>query len=119
MAKRWQKLLNTNPVRRDLDELTTLAKRYVKEETIEPLKDLSRFAMFGCLGSALVGVGTMFLLIGLLRLLQVETGTFHGTMSWVPYLIVVVVGLGVLGVVAWRIVSGPARRRSEKEMKPS
>ena len=119
MAKRWQKFLDTNPVRSDLDELSTLAKRYVKEETIEPLKDLSRFAMFGCLGSALVGFGAMFLLVGLLRLLQVETGTFHGTMSWVPYLIVVVAGLAILSVVAWRVVSGPARRRTVKEKKSS
>lgn len=117
MAKPWRKFLDTNPVRRDLDELSVLAKRYVKEETIEPVKDLGRFALYGCAGSAFVGLGVMFLLIGLLRLLQSETGTFDGTMSWAPYLIVVVTGLAVLGLVAWRIVSGSAKRRIAKEKK--
>jgi hypothetical protein len=115
VAKRWQKYLDNNPIRRDLDELADLAKRYVKEETIEPVKDLGRYAAFGCAGSLFVGLGTLFLLVGALRLLQEETGTFHGTMSWVPYLIVIVAGLSVMGVVAWRIVSGPAKRRSAKE----
>jgi hypothetical protein len=119
MAKPWRKFIDTNPVRRDLDELSALAKRYVKEETIEPVKDLGRFAMYGCAGSALVGLGSMFLLIALLRLLQSETGAFDGTMSWAPYLIVVVAGFAVLALVVWRIVSGSAKRRIVKEKKSS
>ncbi len=117
MARRWQKFFDTNPLRRDLDELADLAKKYVKEETVEPIKDLGRYSAFGCAGSALVGLGTLFLLVGLLRVLQSETGTFHGTMSWVPYLIVIVTGLAIIALVGWRIVSGPAKRRNAKRKK--
>jgi hypothetical protein len=48
----------------------------------------------------------------LLRLLQTETGgTFNGNLSWLPYVIVTVVALMVIGLTAWRVTKGPAARR--------
>jgi len=51
-----------NSVQRDLDEIKSLALRYIKEETIQPIKDMGRFVAWGALGSLLVGFGYFFLL---------------------------------------------------------
>ena len=52
------------------------------------------------------------ILIGILRLLQTETGSaLAGDWSWVPYAVVVVLGIGVIGVAAWRITAGPGQQK--------
>jgi len=84
---------------------------YVKQETVGPLKDLGRFVAYGTIGSFFLGIGSILLLVALLRALQEETGTFHGNLSWIPYLIVASFGLMLVTIAGWRIASGPARRR--------
>jgi H+/Cl- antiporter ClcA len=117
MPNPWRKFVEHNNLRRDAESLRDLTVRYVQEETIDPVKDLGRYAAFGCLGSFFVGLGSLLLLVGVLRILQTETGTFQGNLSWVPYLIVILLGLGILALVAWRIASGPAQRRLPKPVK--
>ncbi len=111
MAGRFRALFDQNPIRRDIEELTRLTTQYVKEETVQPVKDLGRFAAFGCLGSIFVGLGTLLALIGLLRLMQTETTWFHGHLSWLPYVIVALLGIAVAGLAGLRIAAGPAKRR--------
>ena len=54
----------------------------------------------------------MVLLIGLLRLLQTETGsTFTGNLSWVPYVIVTVVAVAVAAVAGAAVQRGQARKK--------
>ncbi|HVX22020.1 MAG TPA: hypothetical protein VHB02_11775 [Acidimicrobiales bacterium] len=85
---------------------------YLKQETLGPLKGVGRFLAFGVLGSLALCVGVVLLLVGLLRLLQGETGTtFAGNLSWLPYLIVSVVAAALIGLTIWRIAKGPAARR--------
>jgi hypothetical protein len=84
---------------------------YVKQETLGPLRALERFLIFGILGFAAIALGSVLLLIAILRILQEETGAFHGNLSWVPYLIVSVIGTAVIVIAAWRVTSGPAARR--------
>ena len=84
---------------------------YVKQETLDPLKQLGRFVLFGVTGSLAIAVGTVLLLVAALRVLQTETGAFHGNLSWLPYLIVAFLAMAVMGLAGWRIVSGPAARR--------
>jgi flagellar biosynthesis protein FliQ len=100
-----------NSVQRDLDEIKTLALRYIKEETIQPIKEMGRFVLWGAVGSLLVGFGYFFLLFGALRFLQDQFKVLDGTLSWIPYLIVVVLSAIVIGLTVWRIVSGTAKRR--------
>ncbi len=107
----WRKFMRGNTVQRDLDEIKQLALRYIKEETIQPLKDLGRFVAWGALGSLLVGFGYLFLLIGALRFLQEQFKVLDGTLSWIPYLIVVMLAAIIVGLTVWRIVSGTAKRR--------
>jgi len=90
-----------------------LAVEYVKQETLGPLRGLGRYLAFGIVGSLLLACGVILLLVGLLRVLQGETGsTFAGNLSWLPYGIVAVAALGVLATAAWRTVRGPAAKRS-------
>jgi hypothetical protein len=107
----WRKFMRRNTIQRDLDEIKQLALRYIKEETIQPLKDLGRFIAWGALGSLLVGFGYLFLLFGALRFLQEQFKVLDGTLSWIPYLIVVVLAAIIVSLTVWRIVSGTAKRR--------
>jgi Putative Actinobacterial Holin-X, holin superfamily III len=107
----WRKFMRGNTVQRDLDEIRQLALHYIKEETIQPLKDLGRFIVWGALGSLLVGFGYLFLLFGALRFLQEQFKVLDGTLSWIPYLTVVVLAALIVALTVWRIVSGTAKRR--------
>jgi hypothetical protein len=83
---------------------------YLKQETLGPLKGILRFLMWGLAGSLAIAVGVLLLLVGVLRLLQEETGSsLTGNWSWVPYFVVTALGLAVVGLAAWRIMAGPAQ----------
>lgn len=85
---------------------------YAKQETLGPLKSLGRFLVFGLVGSVAITAGTVLLLLACLRALQTETGSsFTGHLSWLPYLIVAVAAIAVMGLAAWRIVKGPGTER--------
>ncbi|HEX3565828.1 MAG TPA: hypothetical protein VHU17_10690 [Acidimicrobiales bacterium] len=89
---------------------------YVKQETLEPLKGLGRFVLFGVVGSVALAGGLVILAVALLRVLQGETGTtFSGNLSWLPYVIcaVATIGVGAAAVVA--IGKGQARRALERD----
>lgn len=75
-------------------ELIGLLRRYVIQETVTPLKTVGRTLLFGSIAAVLLGIGTVLLLLAVLRVLQTETGTaFAGTWSWVPYPITGAVGV--------------------------
>lgn len=98
--------------RRAGEDVVELVIDYVKQETLGPLRGLGRFLVFGIVGSLALCVGLILLLVGLLRLLQSETGsTFAGHLSWVPYVLVGVVAVIVIGLAIWRIGKGQAERR--------
>jgi hypothetical protein len=85
---------------------------YAKQETLGPLKSLGRFLLFGLMGSVAITAGTVLLLVAFLRALQSETGSsFTGHLSWLPYLIVAVAAIAVMGLAAWRIVKGPGTQK--------
>jgi hypothetical protein len=103
---------NPNAAREAID----LTINYVRQQTLDPLKSLGRFIGYGTLGSLAIAIGAVLWLIAILRLLQTETGAFHGNLSWVPYLIVAALAIGLIALAVWRISAGPAtRRRPEKE----
>jgi flagellar biosynthesis protein FliQ len=107
----WRKFMRGNTMQRDLDEIKDLAFKYIKEETIQPIKQMGRFVAWGAAGSLLVGFGYFFLLFGALRFLQEQFKVLDGTLSWIPYLIVVVLAAIIIALTLWRIVSGTAKRR--------
>lgn len=89
-------------------EIATMVVAYVKQETLEPLQGLGRFLAFGTLGVLVGGLGIVILVLGILRLLQTETGSaFAGHLSFVPYVVVLVVCGAVAGV-AVKAIGTPA-----------
>ena len=94
------------------DDAFQLTVDYLKQETVEPLRGLGRFLYMGIAGSFFMAGGLLLILIGVLRLLQTETGSaLTGDWSWVPYAVVVVLGIAVMGVAVWRITAGPGKEK--------
>lgn len=80
---------------------------YARQETIDPIKGLGRFIVFGIGGSLLLGIGVVLLTLGGLRALQTETSTtFSGNWSWAPYGIAVVLLVGLAGLTVRAITRG-------------
>lgn len=63
---------------------------YAKQETVEPLRGLGRRVGMGMLGALVAGIGVIELVLALLRGLQ-NVESFTGSLSWIPYLITLVV----------------------------
>ncbi len=53
------------------DDLLGLFQRYVQQETVQPLRSLGRYLLFGVAGSLMVSVGSVLIAIGVLKGLQV------------------------------------------------
>ena len=91
-------------------DLVRLVIAYVKQETLDPIKDLKRFVAMGLAAMVAMSVGLVLVFLGVLRLLQDETGAaFRGHLSFLPYVITVAF-CGVIAVVALK-----ARGRKTKE----
>ena len=85
-------------------EMWALTKDYARQETVEPLKGVARYLGYGAAGALLGGLGVILLMVSGLRVLQTQTGdVFDDTLSWVPYLIVLVVASALVGWAITRI----------------
>ena len=94
-------------------ELWQMVLAYLKQETLEPLKGLGKFVGLGIAGAAVLSIGLVFLMVGLLRFLQFETGVhLTGNWSWVPYLITLAVVVGVAGICVSRIGAASRKRKA-------
>lgn len=71
-------------------DVVDLVRDYAKQETLGPLKGAGRWLALGAAGSLFLGLGLVLVLLGVLRVLQTETGAFDGAFSWVPYVIVLI-----------------------------
>ena len=85
------------------DDAFQLTVDYLKQEVVEPLRGLGRFLYMGIAGSFFLAFGLLLILLGVLRLLQTETGSaLTGDWSWVPYAVT---------VAALRIQAGPGQAK--------
>ncbi len=93
-------------------ELVQLVKDYARQETLGPLKGAGRWIAFGIVGALLIGGGTAFISLGVLRLIQSEwPGTFAGRwMSLLPYLCAFLACLLVAGLAFTRISKKPLNK---------
>jgi Putative Actinobacterial Holin-X, holin superfamily III len=97
-------------------ETLRLVIDYVKQETLDPLKGLGRFMLFGVAGSVALAIGLVILSVAFLRLLQTETGsTFAGNWSWAPYLICTVAVVAVAAVAVRAVSRGQRRTAANPE----
>jgi hypothetical protein len=85
-------------------EVVEFVTTYALQETVGPLKGAGRWIGIGAGAALSLGLGLMLLMLGLLRLIQTEwAGIADGGSSWVPYLIVFVVTVALLGLTLLRI----------------
>ena len=81
-----------------------LVKAYAEQETIGPIKGAGRWIGMGLAGALTLGIGLSLVLLGLLRLIQTEwTRSATGDLSWVAYVIVLIVCVGLIALVVSRI----------------
>lgn len=85
-------------------EVFDYLKAYAKQETLGPLKGAGSWLGYGFGAAAALGLGLVLMLVGLLRLLQTEwERSASGNMSWLAYLIVLVVAAALLLLTVSRI----------------
>lgn len=85
-------------------ELKDLVIAYAKQETVDPLKGLVRFVVFGLVGAVLIAIGGVLVALAIVRAIQTEAGVhLSGDLSWVPYSGGVLFGLVVAGFALSRI----------------
>ena len=107
-----KKRSDANPV----SEAITLIRDYAKQETLGPLKGIGRWIAAGLAGALLLAIGTVLLLIGLLRLLQGEPGHEHFShaLRWLPYLITAATAIVVAVVAVSRIGKSTLARKEAR-----
>lgn len=90
--------------RMGLGDFYDLLKRYARQELLDPLRPIPRWIGFGLVGSLLLMIGSISLLIALLRVLQEETGSiFAGNLSWAPHAITLLAAIVALGLLVRQI----------------
>jgi hypothetical protein len=102
-----QEQLATTPRREEpptIAETVDLVKAYALQETVGPIKGAGRWLGMGLAGAVTLGIGLALVLLGLLRLVQTEWGrSAQGSLSWLPYLIVLLVCIGLIALAVTRI----------------
>jgi hypothetical protein len=87
-----------------IEGVVTLVRDYAKQETLGPLMGAGRWLAYGAAGAVLLGGGLALVLLGVLRLIQTEWDrAASGSLSWLPYLIVLVVCVVAIVITVSRI----------------
>ncbi|MEI7623194.1 MAG: hypothetical protein WCJ88_06535 [Actinomycetes bacterium] len=90
-----------------VQDLWDLLVAYARQETLDPLRNIGRYLLFGVGGMIVITIGVFMFGLSALRALQTQTGdVFVGFWSWVPYLIVAVVLGGLVTLAISRIGRG-------------
>jgi hypothetical protein len=85
-------------------EVVDFVKAYAVQETVGPLKGAGRWLGYGAAAALALSLGLVFMLLGLLRLLQTEwTRSATGSLSWLAYLITFVVAALIIAVAVSRV----------------
>lgn len=96
-----------------VSELWDLLLRYAKQETLDPIKALGRYIKWGAAGAILLALGVPLLLLGGLRAAQEELSPhLDGTLSWVPYVMVIVACAVIIALLTRGILAD--KRRADR-----
>ncbi len=67
-------------------DVVKLAVAYARQETVDPLKVLVRYVIWGVVGAVLLGTGAVLVALAVVRALQAELHRhLAGNLTWVPY----------------------------------
>lgn len=87
-----------------IGEVVDFVKTYAKQETLGPLRGAGRWLAFGAAGAFALGLGLLLVLLGVLRLVQTEwERSATGSLSWLAYLVTLVVTVALLALTISRI----------------
>ena len=92
---------NANKSKVRLAELYDLVVNYAKQQTIEPIRGVGRWLVFGLIAAVLMSIGLVLGVLGVLRVLQTTAIGESNGWSWTGYLITMVVCL----TVGWLAIS--------------
>ena len=84
-------------------ELVDLLRTYIRQETVGELKGTWRWLAWGALAGISILLGCLFMLIGLLRILQSTVFENSDSLSWLPYFIVLATSIGLVAFSQSRI----------------
>lgn len=85
-------------------DIVDFVKAYAKQETVGPLKGVGAWLGYGAAAALSLSLGMVLLLVGLLRFLQAEwTRSASGNLSWLAYLITLIVAVGIIAVAISRV----------------
>ncbi len=85
-------------------DVVELVKAYATQETLGPLKGAGKWLAMGTAGAALLGLGLSLIVLGILRLVQTEwVRSATGLLSWVAYLIALIVCVAFAALAISRI----------------
>jgi hypothetical protein len=97
-----------------VSDVIDTVKAYALQETVDPLRGLGRFVAFGLLGAVFIALGCLLVVLAILRFVQSRhVGAFHGTWSFVPYLIALVPCGAGIGLAVSRIGKTGLDRRED------
>ena len=80
----------------DFDGLVSTLRAYVKQEPLGPIRGLGRYLGFGLAGTVCFAVAEVFLVVGVVRVLQTTTTAFRNNLSFIPYLAGVVTSVAFI-----------------------
>jgi hypothetical protein len=87
-----------------LNDIIETLKAYVRQELVGPLTGVGRWIAFGIAGALALGLGFLYVLLGVLRLVQTEwQRSASGSLSWLAYLITLAATLALLALTLSRV----------------
>ncbi|NQV96428.1 MAG: hypothetical protein HQ486_01400 [Acidimicrobiaceae bacterium] len=89
-----------------LAELYDLVVNYAKQQTIDPIRGVGRWLLFGLIAAVLMSIGLVLGALGVLRLIQTTAIGVSNSWSWTGYLITIVVCIAVGWLAVSRIRRG-------------
>lgn len=90
--------------RASIEDLIETLKAYARQELVGPLRGAGHWVAFGVAGAFALGLGLLYLVLGLLRLIQAEWArSSSGSLSWLAYIIVFLVTVLLLALTLSRV----------------
>ncbi len=88
----------------NVGDVVDLVTTYAKQQTLGPLRGAGRWLGYGTAAAAALGLGLSLIVLGILRLVQTEwERAAEGGLSWLAYLIALIVCLAFMLLAISRI----------------